>query len=91
MGWGLHNPATYEAPMPHNGGQKKRWPRSGPRGYITPATRGLPNASEWGTKLEVAHKCGGWLHNPFRLGGAQRCRAGGGGVRAGPQVGRGAT
>ena len=37
--------------------------------YITPATLGVPNAWERGTKLEVAHKRAGWLRNPYCLGG----------------------
>ena len=34
--------------------------------------RGFPAASERGTKLEVAHKWAGWLHNPCRMGVSQR-------------------
>ena len=32
-----------------------------------------------------------WLHNPYRLGGSHRFRAGGGAIRGGPQVGKVAT
>ena len=57
--------ATY--PMPsggsptlQSGGQNEHWRN----GYGTPAIWGVPNALEWGTKSEVAHKCAWWLHNP---------------------------
>ena len=35
----------------------------------------------------MAHKWARWLHNPCRLGGPRRFRAGGR-IRGGPQVGR---
>ena len=54
-----------------SGGQNHKWPTSGQGGYITPA------ASERGAKSEVAHKWARWLHNPCRLGGPHRFRAGG--------------
>ena len=58
---------------------------------LSPHTElGLPNASERGTKSEVAHKWAGWLHNACRLGGPQRFR-GGDKIRGGPQVVRVAT
>ena len=40
--------------------------------------------------MEVAHKWARWLHNPCRLGGPDRFRAGGR-IRSGPQVGKVAT
>ena len=55
--------------MLQSGGQNQKWPRSGPSGYITLAVWGIPDASERGTKSEVAHKWAQWLHNPCRLGG----------------------
>ena len=63
-----------------------RWPTSGQSGYITPAAWGVPTASERGAESEVAHKWARWLHNPCRLGGPHRFRAGGR-IRSGPQVG----
>ena len=51
--------------------------RGGPVGYISPATLGVPTASERGAQSEVAHKWAGQLHNPSRLGGPHRLRAGG--------------
>ena len=48
-----------------------------PGGYIAPAAWGVPTASEEGGESEVAHKWGGWLHNPCHLGGPHRFRAGG--------------
>ena len=72
------------------GGQNQRWPTSGPGGYITPAALGVPTASEQGAESEVAHKWARWLHNPCRLGGPHRFRAGGR-IRGGPQMGQVAT
>ena len=76
--------------MLQTGAQNQEWPTSGPGGYITPAAQGVPNASERGAELGVAHKWAGWLHNPCRLGGPHRFRAGGR-IRIGPQVGWAAT
>ena len=50
-------------------GMFQNWPVNGQIGYITPAVWGVPNASERGTKSEVAHKWTDWLHHPCRLGG----------------------
>ena len=66
------------------------WPTSGQVGYITPAARGVPTASERGAESEVAHKWARWLHNPCRRGGPHRCRAKGR-IISGPQVGKVAT
>ena len=41
---------------------------SGQIGYVTPAILGIPNASERGTKSDVAQKSACWLHNPCHLG-----------------------
>ena len=57
---------------------------------MTPSTWWVGNAAQQRTRLEMAHKWGGWLHNPCCLGGPQRFRAGGK-MRGGPQVGRVAT
>ena len=62
----------------------------GQGGYITPATWGVPTASERGPESEVAHKWARWLHNPCRLEGPHRFKAGGR-IRSGPQVGKVAT
>ena len=87
--------ATY--PLPHGvcqplqtGGQNQKWPVNGQGGYVTPAAWGVPTASERGAKSEVAHKWARWLHNPCRLGGPHRFRAGAR-IRSGPQVGKVAT
>ena len=42
------------------GGQNQKWPTSGQGGYITPATWGVPTASERGAESEVAHKWARW-------------------------------
>ena len=54
---------------------------------ITPATGGVPNASERGTESEVAHKWAGSLHNPYRLGGPQHFTKEDK-ISIGPQVGQ---
>ena len=53
-------------------------------------TKGKRIKGGGGTTLEVAHKWATWLHNPCRLGGPHRFRAGGR-IRGGPQVGKVAT
>ena len=78
------------SPPLQSGGQNQRWPTSGQGGYITPAAFGVPTASKQGAELEVAHKWARWPHNPCRLGGPHRFRAGGR-IRSGPQVGNVAT
>ena len=87
---GYITPAAWGSPPPQSGGQNQRWPTSGQGGYITPAAWGVPTASERGAESEVAHKWARWLHNPCRLGGPHRLRAGGR-IRGGPQVGKVAT
>ena len=54
-------------------GQNQNWPTSGQGGYIAPAA-----GEELERKAEslVAHKWARWLHNPCRLGGPHRFRAG---------------
>ena len=58
----------------------------GQDGYITHATWGVPNASERGTKSEVAYKWAGWLLSPWCPGGPQRFRTGDK-IRSGAQMG----
>ena len=43
--------------------QNQKWPTSGQGGYITPATWGVPTASERGAESEVFHEWARWLHN----------------------------
>ena len=38
-----------------SGGQHQKWPTCGQNGYVTPAVSGMPTASEWRAKSEVAH------------------------------------
>ena len=78
------------SPLFQSGGQNQKWPTSGPGGYITPAAWRVQTVSEQGAESEVAHKWARWLHNPYRLGGPHRFRAGGR-IRSGPQVGKVAT
>ena len=54
--------------MLRSGAQNQKWPRSGPGGYITHATLGVPDASKRGTKSKEAHKWARWLHNPCHAG-----------------------
>ena len=87
----LHHPCRLGGPHRFKaGGRIRKWPTSGQSGYITPAAWGVPTASERGAESEVAHKWARWLHNPCRLGGPHRFRAGGR-IRSGPQVGKVAT
>ena len=65
------------------GGQNQKWPINGQGGYITPATSGIPTASERGAKSEVAPKWARWLHHPCRLGDPHRFGEGGK-IRSGP-------
>ena len=79
------------APPLHSGGQSERWPTSGQGGYITHTAWGVPTASKrGGAQSQVAHKWARWLHNPCRLGGPHRFKAGGT-ITGGPQVGKVAT
>ena len=66
------------SPPLQSGGGKQKWPTSGLSGYVTPAASGIPTASEWGARSEVAHKWAKWLRHPCRLGDPHRFRAGGG-------------
>ena len=63
---------------------------TGQGGYITPAARGVPMASERGAESEAAHKWARWLHKLCRMGGPHRLRVGGN-IKGGPQVGKVAT
>ena len=78
------------SPPLQSGGQSQKWPTSGQSGYLTPAVSGIPTASKWGAKSEVAHKWAKWLPHPCRIGDPHRFRAGGK-IRSGPQVGKVAT
>ena len=78
------------SPPLQSGGQNQKWPTSGQSGYLTPAVSGIPTASEWGAKSEVAHKWAKWLPHPCRIGDPHRFRVGGK-IRSGPQVGKVAT
>ena len=59
-----------ESPPLQTGGQNQRGPTSGQGGYITPAARGVPTASERGAKSEGAHQWARWLHNACRPEGS---------------------
>ena len=58
------------------GGHNQNWPTKGPGGSITIPAWGGANTAKRGKESEAAHKWAGWLHNPCRLGGPQRFRAG---------------
>ena len=79
-----------ESPPLQSGGQNQKWPTCGQDGYITPAASGIPSASEWGAKSEVAHLWARWLRNPCHLGDPLRFKAGDK-IRCGPIVGKVAT
>ena len=75
------------SPLLQSGGQNQKWPTSGQSGYLTPAVSGIPTASEWGAKSELAHKWANWLPHPCRIGDPHCFRAGGK-IRSGPLVGK---
>ena len=50
----------------------------------------VPTASKRGAESKAAHKWARWLHNPCRLGGPNRFKAGGR-IKRGPQVCKVAT
>ena len=54
-------------------------------------SRGSPPLQSGGAKSEMAHLWAKWLRHPCRLGDPHRFRAGGGGIRSGPQVDKVAT
>ena len=78
------------SPTLQSGGQNQMWPNGGQGGYVTPAASGIPSASEWGAKSEVAHLWARWLRNPCHLGDPLRFKAGDK-IRCGPIVGKVAT
>ena len=57
------------SPTLQSGGQDQNWPTSGPSGYITIAVGGggVPDASERGTKWELADKWAQRPHHPCHL------------------------
>ena len=74
----LHNPCRLGGPPPlQSGGHNHRWPTSGKVATSPLPPEGVPTASEWGAKLEVAHKWARWLHNPCHLGGSPPLQSGG--------------
>ena len=52
-------PRYWMSAMLRTGGEGRRWPTNGLGGDIPLAAWGVPNASEQGTKSEVAHKWAG--------------------------------
>ena len=72
------------------GGKIRSGPLMSKVATSTPASSGIPTASERGAKSEVAHKWAKWLPHPYRIGDPDRFRAGGR-IRSGPQVGKMAT
>ena len=65
------------SPPLQSGGQNQKWATCGQSGYVTPAVSGIPTASEWGEKSQVAHLWAKWVRHPRRLGDPHRFRAGG--------------
>ena len=62
----------------------------GQGGYITPAALGVPTALERWAESQAAQMWARWLHNPYRVGGPHRFKAGGR-ITSGPQVAKVAT
>ena len=78
------------SPLLQSGGGNQKWPTCGQTPSVTPAVSGIPTASEWVGKSEVAHLWAKWLRHPCRLGDCHRFRAGRK-IKSGPQVGKVAT
>ena len=73
----LHNP--YRLGSPHRfrpGGRIRSGPQVGKVATKLLPPRGAPTLPIGGQNQEVAHKWARWLHNPCRLGGPHRFRAG---------------
>ena len=87
---GYINLAAWGVPTASERGAESEVAHKWAGGYITCAAWGVSTASEQGAESEVAHKWARWLHNPCRLGGLHRFRAGGR-IRSGPQKGKVAT
>ena len=88
---GYVTPAVSGIPTASEWGKNQKRPNCGQSGYVTPAVSGIPTAAERGAKSQVAHLWAKWLRHPCRLGDPHRCKARGGGIRSGPQVGKVAT
>ena len=79
--WGIKSELGHKwAQWPHNaphggsptllsGERNQKEPANGLGGYTTSAAWRVPNASERGTKTEVAHNYAGFLHNAYHMGG----------------------
>ena len=70
--------------------QNQNWPTCGQGGYITPATSGIPPASERAAESEVAHLWARWLRQSCRLGDPLRFKAAGR-ITSDPLAGKVAT
>ena len=64
------------SPTLQSGGKNQQWPTSGPGCDITLAAQGVGNTSQRGKQSTVAHNWATWRHNPRRLWGPQRFKAG---------------
>ena len=84
-------PSQGSPSLQSGGGGNSEVAHSWAKGYVTPAVLHIPTALEQGAKSEVAHLWANWLRHPCRLGDPHRFRAGGGGFRSGPLVGKVAT
>ena len=51
-------PAAWGSPPLQSGGQDQKWPTSGQGGYITPAAKGVPTASERGGRIRGGPQVG---------------------------------
>ena len=75
------------SPPLQSGGQNQKWPTCGKGGYVTPAVSGIPTASDWGPKSDVAHLWAKWLPHPCCLGDPYRFIARGK-IRSGRLLGK---
>ena len=73
----LDNSCCLGGPQCFKRGTNQKWPTCGRINYITLAIWAVPNAAEWRTKSEVAHKWAYRLHHSCRLGGSPVLQSGG--------------
>ena len=75
---GYITPAAWGVPTAsERGGRIRSGPQVGKVATEPLSPRGSPPLHNGGAESEVAHKWARWLHNPYRLGGPHRFRAGG--------------
>ena len=74
----LHHPCRLGGPhRSRAGGQNQKWPTNGQGGYITPAVRGVPTASERGDRIRSGPQMGKVATSPLPSGESPPLQSGG--------------